>query len=135
MGYRIDLGAWNGIFAVPCDLVDRQLRLADGNKIKILLYLLRHSGRTVETSELAQLCAISEGDALDAVEYWRQEGILACEAEKLVIPGGAPASVSADFSASPAESVTASAELRPAPPAAALRSYARGRCGMDCIPQ
>lgn len=114
MGYRIDLGAWSGIFAVPCDLVDRQLKLADGNKIKVLLYLLRHSGRAVETAELAQLCGISEGDAADAVEYWRQEGLLRCEDCQLGMPpaGNAPARVPEQ------EAVCASAPLPSAPPPA-----------------
>ncbi len=83
MGYKIDLGSWNGIFAVPCDIVDRQLRLAGCAQLKALLYILRHSGQAVDVSELAQVCAVSEADAADAVEYWRQEGIISCEGEQL----------------------------------------------------
>ncbi len=113
MGYRIDLGAWSGIFAVPCDLVDRQLKLADGNKIKVLLYLLRHSGRRVETAELAQLCGISEGDAADAVEYWRQEGLLRCEDCRL----GMPAASDSPAPVSEREAVCASAPLAAPGPA------------------
>ena len=83
MGYRIDLGAWNGIFAVPCDLVDRQLKLAGAVQLKALLYILRHSGRAVEISELAQVLSVSEGDAADAVAYWQQEGLITCRGEEL----------------------------------------------------
>jgi len=83
LGYKIDLGAWNGIFAVPCDLVDRQLRLAGAVQLKALLYILRHSGRAVELSEIAQVCAVSEADAADAVDYWRQEGIIVCDGQCL----------------------------------------------------
>lgn len=95
MGYKLDLGAWNGIFAVPCDLVDRQLRLAGTAQIKALLYILRHSGRSVELSELAQSCAVSEGDAADAVAYWQQEGIIVCHDGKLSPPEAASSTSSA----------------------------------------
>ena len=86
MGYRLDLGAWNGIFAVPCDIVDRQLRLCGEVQLKALLYILRHSSRTVELSELAQVCAISEADAADAVAYWQQEGIIVAKEGALAPP-------------------------------------------------
>ncbi len=136
MGYRIDLGAWNGIFAVPCDIVDRQLRLADGNKIKVLLYLLRHSGRAVEPCELAQLCGISEGDAADAVEYWHQEGILACKADALSIPDeptsctqptAMPEAVYASAPLAPLQQEVPAQEHSPEPAPAALRPKAKER--------
>ncbi len=122
MGYKIDLGAWSGIFAVPCDVVDRQLRLAGPVQLKALLYILRHSGRAVEAAELASACGVSEGEAADAVEYWRQEGIICCKGECL-----APSAAACDAAAQPApvpqpaeeqESVMAAAPLSPSPAAA-----------------
>ena len=44
MGYHIDLGQWNSIFAVPCAVADRHLKLASEAQLKVLLYLLRHAG-------------------------------------------------------------------------------------------
>ena len=44
MAYTIDLGAWNGIFALPNDVVDKHLKLVGRNALKVLLYLMRHSG-------------------------------------------------------------------------------------------
>lgn len=120
MSYKIDLGAWNGIFAVPCDIVDRQLRLAGEPQLKVLLYILRHSGRAVELSELAGACAISEGDAADAVAYWQQEGLISCKGDRLAPPESAQQSQSTPtVCALPEESETviASAQLLPAVPA------------------
>ena len=39
MNCKIDLGGWNGIFAVPTDVVDKYMRIASGTSIKTLLYL------------------------------------------------------------------------------------------------
>ena len=70
LSYKIDLGAWNGIFAVPCEIVDRQLRMAGEPQLKALLYILRHSGRSVELSELAAACAnIAVRDRLPELKH------------------------------------------------------------------
>lgn len=112
MGYKIDLGVWSGIFAVPCDLVDRQLKLAGEPQLKALLYILRHSGRAVELSELAQMCNISEADASDAVNYWVQEGVIACH-EGSLAPAAESLSPVATVPECPPESVPASAPITP----------------------
>jgi len=116
LGYKIDLGSWNGIFAVPCDIVDRQLRLAGPAQLKALLYILRHSGRYVDLAELAHVCAVSEADAADAVEYWCQEGIISCESEQLspAINGTMTETSSSMFTEEQPESIPASAPLSPA---------------------
>lgn len=116
MGYKLDLGAWNGIFAVPCDIVDRQLRLAGPVQLKALLYILRHSGRAVDISELADVCNVSAADAEDAVEYWRQEGIITCDGGCLAPPESPAVTLEADTASAgeQPESVCASAPIAPA---------------------
>ena len=44
MSIKLDLGAWNSIFAVPSKVVDEGLKFSDGVKLKILLFVLRNSG-------------------------------------------------------------------------------------------
>ncbi len=65
------------------------------------------------------MCGISEGDASDAVEYWRQEGILSCEGECLS-PASVPSPVKTEeVNCSEAtftpDSVPASAAIASAP--------------------
>ena len=43
MSYKIDLGAWGSIFAVPTALVDSHIKLASGAQLKVLLYILRNN--------------------------------------------------------------------------------------------
>ena len=47
MSIKINLGAWNSIFAIPTDVVDKHLKLASGISLKVLLYILRHSGEEI----------------------------------------------------------------------------------------
>jgi len=119
LSYIMNLGAWNGVFAVPCGLVDRQLRLAGEAQLKVLLYMLRHSGKSVELPELAKACGITEGDTADALEYWQQQGLIVCKGDQLVPPESAPQSQSEPMVCEPQEqqdAVSASAALQVSSP-------------------
>lgn len=76
MNCKIDLGGWNGIFAVPTDVVDKYMRIASGTSVKTLLYLLRHSGNSVDSAQISQAFAISEEDICDAIVFWEQVGLI-----------------------------------------------------------
>lgn len=45
MGYKLELGAWSAVFAVPNALVRSIYKEADGDQLKVMLWLLRHNGR------------------------------------------------------------------------------------------
>ena len=69
MSMKINLGAWNSIFAVPSSVVDEGLKFSDGVKLKVLLYLLRHSGEDVNESDISKATGVNETDIPEAVEY------------------------------------------------------------------
>lgn len=35
MNYKMNLGAWNSIFAVPCSVVDEHIKLAGAAQLKV----------------------------------------------------------------------------------------------------
>lgn len=74
--YRLGLGAYGQLFAVPTAVVDRQLKLADAKALKALLYLLRHNDRAVPVDEIAAAIGYSEDGVRDAVQFWVDEGLL-----------------------------------------------------------
>ena len=37
MEYKLNLGSWNSVFAVPSDIVDKHLKLAGAVQLKVLL--------------------------------------------------------------------------------------------------
>ncbi|UZT83207.1 DnaD domain protein [Caproicibacterium sp. BJN0003] len=77
MEYKIDLGPWGGIFAVPNAVVDRYLKLAGSVQIKALLWVLRHCQEgSLDEHALADFLGISSADANDALRYWQEVGLL-----------------------------------------------------------
>lgn len=76
MKYTLDIGPWNQVFAVPNALVDRHLKLAGKEQLQTILWVLRHAGTPFSPEELAEALAIPTDRALDALEYWRDRGLL-----------------------------------------------------------
>ena len=77
MEYRLHMGPWNSVFAVPTALVDRYLKLAGKEQLQVLLWMLRHGGEAFSPEALAQELTLDQDAVLDALDYWQQEGLLA----------------------------------------------------------
>ena len=41
MNYKMNLGAWNSIFAVPCSVVDEHIKLAGSTKGFVVVFASR----------------------------------------------------------------------------------------------
>ena len=83
MEYRLDVGMWNQVFAVPCALVDRHIKLAGKEQLQAILWILRHAGEEVSPEELSQNLGMPLDQALDAVEYWCDQGLLSARGGEL----------------------------------------------------
>ena len=77
MEYSLDIGAWNTVFAVPCALVDRHIKLAGKEQLQVILWLLRHAGESFSADKLAEALGISRDSVLDALDYWKDRGLVA----------------------------------------------------------
>lgn len=77
MGYLINLGAWNSVFAVPCSVVDKNLKLAGSVQLKVLLWVLRHAGEAFEAEDISASLGIDRADVRDAMLYWQETGVIA----------------------------------------------------------
>lgn len=75
MEFTIDFGAWNGVFAVPCGVVDKHLKLAGESSLKVLLWILRHAGKPVNSNTIASELSLSRADTEDCIFYWVKAGI------------------------------------------------------------
>lgn len=75
MGYKINLGNWNSIFAVPSVITDKYLKLATGNNLKVLLYFLRHAGENITADEISQASGVKKEEVCDAFLFWEQVGL------------------------------------------------------------
>lgn len=76
MSIKINLGAWNSVFAVPSKIVDEGLKFSDGVKLKVLLFVLRNSGCEITDSDISSATGVNVTDIPEALDYWVSMGIL-----------------------------------------------------------
>ncbi|MBR7133697.1 MAG: DnaD domain protein [Clostridia bacterium] len=78
MEYHINASLLTSAFPVPCEVVDRHLKLAKAEHIKVLLYIMRNMS-VKQTSEIALNTGVSEYDVGEALLYFADAGILVPE--------------------------------------------------------
>ncbi len=76
MDYRLNLGAWRRVFAVPLCVAEDHIRIASGTQIKVLLYMLAHPDLGLRGENIAEAVGIGKEDADDALLYWVNAGVL-----------------------------------------------------------
>lgn len=86
MSYVIDFGGWGSVFAVPASVVDKGLKLASEAQLKVLLYILRHSGETLTADDIGEALSLHSEDVKDAVSYWEELKIFSAKNNALTIP-------------------------------------------------
>lgn len=79
MNYTVNLGSWNSVFAVPCSVVDKNLKLAGSVQLKVLLWTLRHAGQPFQVQDVAGALGIDPADVKDAMQYWQEAGLFSAE--------------------------------------------------------
>ncbi len=76
MSIKLNLGAWQSVFAVPSKIVDEGLKFADGVKLKVLLYMLRNADRDLNLDDISKATGVNVTDIPEALEYWVNMEIL-----------------------------------------------------------
>lgn len=125
MDYRLNLGVWGSVFAVPSLAVDKFLRLASGTAIKVLLFALRSNERPLNPEEAARAVGRSVDDVEDALAFWIEQGLFAPAGDSLV-PSEAGEGLSApkSFAMAPAAALSLVQDEPPAPSAPAREAHA-----------
>lgn len=85
MSYSVNPAVFKSIFAVPTDIVDKHIRLANGDQLKVLLWILRNSTDNPDIDEMCKALKINKSDASDYLQYWVLTGVLS-ENGQTVIP-------------------------------------------------
>lgn len=88
MSYTVNLGCWGSIFAVPTDVVDKYLKIAGSAQLKVLLWILRHSGEQFDADTVAAALNMGSFDVKDCLEFWVSFGVIA-ENNGTITPGAA----------------------------------------------
>ncbi len=85
MDYFVNPSCFASAFVVPTELCDKYLKLAKGEHIKVLLYMLRNNNGALSEEIIAENLSISAYDVKEALLFWADAGILiAKEAPKPV---------------------------------------------------
>jgi DnaD/phage-associated family protein len=79
LNFTANSGIWGSMFGVPCVVADNFLKLATGEQIKVLLYLLRNNGRNCSDEEIAKNTGVSPEQVADAVTFWQQVNVISGE--------------------------------------------------------
>lgn len=61
---------------VAAEFIDRYMAAANGEYVKVYLYLLRHQERDVTVTEIADALNHTETDVRRALAYWKRQGVL-----------------------------------------------------------
>ena len=76
MSYKLELGEWNKMFAVPTSIVDKYIKIASEDFIKVLLVLLANAGNDLSKSEIAEISGVSLSNVSDAIDFWVQRSVI-----------------------------------------------------------
>ena len=76
MDYFVNPACFAAAFAVPTAVADKHLKLAKGEHIKVLLYMLRNSASRLNEDEIANALGLSVYDVKEALIYWADADIL-----------------------------------------------------------
>lgn len=76
MSYLVNPGAWQKMFAVPSEIVDKHIRLAGSLQLKVLLVILRYSAEGIDAEKISEILKTDKADVSDAMHYWAENGIL-----------------------------------------------------------
>ena len=76
MNYIIDPKVFSAVFTVPAAVADKHLKLARGEHIKVLLYIMRNMSVNPDNAEIAAAAGLSEYEVEEALLYWAGAGIL-----------------------------------------------------------
>ncbi len=89
MEYKINQSELDTSFRVPSSIVDKHIRIATDNQLKVLLFILRTSPDSPDITELCKKLRMAREDAEDYLAYWVNAGVL-LESGETVKPAAAP---------------------------------------------
>jgi DnaD/phage-associated family protein len=76
MEYFINPAVYSQTFPMPTDLADKYLKLAKGEHIKVLIYIMRNVANLPDTDKISAETDVSVYDVKEALLFWADAGIL-----------------------------------------------------------
>ncbi len=76
MGYSINPAVFSSVFTVPAAVADNHLKLARGEHIKVLLYIMRNLSEPISEEKIASAAGLDLYEIKEALLYWADAGII-----------------------------------------------------------
>ena len=76
MPYQLTMQAIPEVTVVTNEFIDQYMASANGEYVKVYLYLLRHQNELIEVGAIADALNHTEADVRRALSYWEKAGIL-----------------------------------------------------------
>ena len=86
MGYYLNPAEMMSMFAVPQSLVDKHLRLASAEQLKVLLWCLKNLDKQFDINAVCDGLKLDEYTVRDALDHWCERGVLCSTVEVKVQP-------------------------------------------------
>lgn len=79
MKYSVHPSVWSNAFAVPTQLVDKHLKIASGQQLKVFLWLVRHSADEFDFDAMVKGVGMRKDEVKDNMQYWIEKGLVTCD--------------------------------------------------------
>ena len=76
MEYSVNPAKLGAVFMLPCEVVDKHIKLAGAVQLKVLLFAMRNLSEGITAAKIAAALSLPEVDVADALLYWTESGIL-----------------------------------------------------------
>jgi DNA replication protein DnaD len=81
--FKINPKVYSSMFSLPTEIIDKGLKFATGEQLKVILCIFRNPEATIE--DIAKKTNLSNSEIEECVEYWQGAGVLdSQEVEKTV---------------------------------------------------
>lgn len=115
MDYKVSSGIWGTMFGVPAIVADNFLKLATESQIKVLIYILRNSGRSCTDGEISENTGVPVQQVSDCIAFWQQVNVLTAEKNSIIQPQ------SVGIAAAPTDAASEPQQKLPEPAASAQK--------------
>ena len=85
MSYQLTPQAMPQVTILTNEFIDKYMAAANGEYVKVYLYLLRHQNDLVELGAIAEALNHTEADVRRALAYWERMGILSKEEGRIPV--------------------------------------------------
>lgn len=111
--FKINPTKYTGVTVMPAEIAEKQLILASGNQLKVIIYAFSRAGGAFGIPEISRATGVSQEETEDALTYWKELGFILTAEESADFGNNTASSVTEEKTAAPSVSVPQKKEKVP----------------------